>query len=177
MLGGAGRCTKKVGRRQVNKVLILLGAMFRYAIKHRWAIYNPVDKDVKLKEEGRKNEFIEGNILKPGEIQTLLSKFDPKQDHWRLITKTAILTGLREGELLGLRWGDIDWNSNQIHVRQQYVDGRFSEPKTKKGRRSVDIPGDLMSELKRWKLRCPVGERDLVFPNGAGNPENHGRTY
>jgi len=173
-LGGTGRCSKKVGRRQVNKVLILLGAMFRYAIKHRWATFNPVDRDVKLKEEGRKDGVIDENILKPDEIQLLLSKFESKEERWRLMAKTALLTGLREGELFGLRWIDFDWVSKQAHVRQQYVDGRFSEPETKKGRRSVDVPVDLLSELKRWKLRCPIGEHDLVFPNGAGNPENHG---
>jgi integrase len=36
------------------------------------------------------------------------------------------------------------------------------------------MPGALVSELKRWKIACPLGELDLVFPSGAGNPENHG---
>ena len=43
----------------------------------------------------------------------------------------AVLTGLREGELLGLAWGDIDWSARQIYVRQQYTAGRFSELKSK----------------------------------------------
>jgi integrase len=57
-------------------------------------------------------------------------------------------------------------------VRQQYTAGRFSE-KTKASRRRVDLPAGLVAELRRWRLQCPPGVHDLVFPNGAANPENH----
>jgi hypothetical protein len=46
--------------------------------------------------------------------------------------------------------------------------------KTKASRRRVDLPGELVAELRRWRLQCPPGAHDLVFPNGAGNPENYG---
>ena len=61
----------------------------------------------------------------------------PLMRRWRVIILTAVLTGLREGELLGLAWGDIDWQTRQIHVRQQYTAGRFSELKTT----SLEAPG------------------------------------
>ena len=38
----------------------------------------------------------------------------------------------------------------------------------------MDVPRVFMKELKVWKLKCPKGKDNLVFPNGAGNPENHG---
>ena len=109
--------------------------------------------------------------MAPPEIQALLEAADAR---WRVIILTAVLTGLREGELLGLAWGDIDWTNRQIYVRQQYTAGRFSELKTKASRRRVDLPGELVAELRRWRLACPPGAHDLVFPNGAGNPETHG---
>jgi len=37
----------------------------------------------------------------------------------------------------------------------------------------VDLPAGLVAELKLRRLQCPPGAHDLVFPNGAGNPENH----
>ena len=83
----------------------------------------------------------------------------------------ATLTGLREGELLGLAWGDIDWQSQQVHVRRQYTAGRFSDLKTAASRRRVDLPGELVAELRRWRLACPPGPHDLVFPNTMGNAE------
>jgi len=104
------------------------------------------------------------------EIQALLAATDPRR---RVVILTAVLTGLREGELLGLPWGDIDWQNRQIYVRQQYTAGRFSELKTKASRRRVDLPGELAQELRRWRLQCPPGAHDLVFPTGAGNPESH----
>ena len=44
---------------------------------------------------------------------------------------------------------------------------------TKASRRRVDLPAGLVAELKLRRLQCPPGAHDLVFPNGAGNPENH----
>jgi integrase len=86
---------------------------------------------------------------------------------------TAVMTGLREGELLGLQWGDIDWNSPTVRVRRQYTNGRFSVPKSKLSRRTVNLPSGLLDALRVWRLKCPKGDHDLVFPNGKGNPESH----
>lgn len=74
--------------------------------------------------------------------------------------------------MLGLQWCDIDWNSGKVHVRRGYSDGRFTEPKSRHSRRQVDLPPSLLNELRRWKLACPTGELDLVFPNGQGMPES-----
>jgi integrase len=158
------------GRRTVNKCLTLLGAMYRYALKHRWVSYNPVALVAKLREEaGAKQDALDSNILTPVEINAMLEAAD---DRYRTLLMTAALTGLRQGELLGLQWGDIDWNTRQLHVRRSYSAGAFNEPKTKYSRRRVDLPGVLVSELKRWKLRCPVGELDLVFPTSGGTAEH-----
>lgn len=158
-----------IGRRTVNKCLTLLGAMYRYALKHRWVSYNPAALVSKLKQTTMANhELLDGNILTPAEINAMLGAAD---ERYKPLLMAAVLTGLRQGELLGLRWGDIDWKAKHIHVRQSWSGGRFSEPKTKSSRRKVDIPDLLLSELKRWKLRCPVGEYELVFPNGDGKPE------
>jgi len=68
----------------------------------------------------------------------------------------------------------VDFNSNQFYVRRTFTAGSYYEPKTKSSRRKVDVPRVVIKELKVWKLKCPKGKDDLVFPNGAGNPENHG---
>ncbi|MBS37038.1 MAG: hypothetical protein CMO26_14080 [Thiotrichales bacterium] len=86
---------------------------------------------------------------------------------------TAVMTGLREGELLGLQWGDIDWNSPTIPVRRQYTNGRCAVPKSKLSCRTGNLPSGLLDALRVWRLKCPKGDHDLVFPNGKGNPESH----
>jgi integrase len=63
---------------------------------------------------------------------------------------------MRQGELLGLQWGDIDWSDRQIHVRRAFKDGAFTQPKTRNSQRKVDVPDFLLRELKAWKLRCPM---------------------
>jgi len=78
---------------------------------------------------------------------------------------TLFMVGLRRGELLGLRWQDVDLNAGVLHVRQTLVriynrdakgEGRktrldFQEPKTEKSRRSVPIPEACLAAFKRHK--------------------------
>jgi integrase len=163
---------KGVGRRTINKCHTLLSAMLRYALRYRWLSYNPAAEVRKLRAESEQHERpADENILSPSEVRKLLENAG---DQWRPILLMAVSTGMRQGELLGLQWGDIDWTAKQVHVRRQYNSGRFSDLKTKFSRRKIGLPDELIHELKKWKLRCPKGEHDLMFPNGAGNPENHG---
>lgn len=59
----------------------------------------------------------------------------------------AFRTGMRLGELLGLRWGDIDWNGRFVEVRRSYKIGRFGPTKTGKTRR-VDLSDQLLEVLR-----------------------------
>jgi len=169
---------RKGGRRTVNKCLVMLGALFKYGIKIKWALHNPARDVEKLKADtGHKEELDDDSVLTTEEIKKLLEAFDrsdPQEYRWALMILTALMTGLREGEIFGLTWNDVDWNRKQVKVRQQIQAGRFYVAKTKSSRRSVDVPKVLMRELVEWRVRCPKGKHDLVFPNGAGGPENHG---
>jgi len=169
---------RKLSPRTCNKVLTLAGALFEEAERHGWMSKNParlVRKLRKLRPEGQ--EEVVMAVLNPPEIQALLDACEPK---WRPIIMTGVFTGLRVGELLGLAWSDVDWNSNKIHVRRSYTFKGFQEPKTKAGRRTVDMPATLVRELKAWKLACPKAERkegeepglELCFANGLGHPES-----
>jgi integrase len=87
---------------------------------------------------------------------------------------TAASTGLRASELRGLRWSDIDFKKSELHVRQRA--DRYSEigaPKSAAGERTVPISRQLVKGLKEWKLECPTGSLDLVFPTGSGTVESH----
>jgi integrase len=96
----------------------------------------------------------------------------------------AVTTGLRQGELLGLRWTDLHWETGTLHVQRQllYVRGRgfvFAEPKSAAGRRVVTLGAAMLGKLRehreRQELRCRiVGERwqdnELIFPSSIGTP-------
>lgn len=77
---------------------------------------------------------------------------------------TAISDDLRTSELRGLRWRDIDLAAGRITVCQR-SDGFacIGFPKSPAARRTVPIPPEVVSELKRWKLRSPTARQDLAF--------------
>ncbi len=61
-----------------------------------------------------------------------------------------------------------------MHVRRQFNAGRFAELKTRHSRRCVGLSEQLLLVLQAWKVRCPNGEHDLVFPHENGRPLDHG---
>ena len=63
----------------------------------------------------------------------------------------------------------------RFYVRRR-VDrfNQFGPPKSEAGTRTIPMSPLLLNTLKAWRLACPKGQLDLVFPNGAGNIENHG---
>jgi integrase len=92
----------------------------------------------------------------------------------RVVILTAAMTGLRQGELLGLRWRDVDWGVQRIRVRSTFVRGEHSsEGKSELStRRSVPMTDRLAGELDSWSQRTIYhGDDDLVFAHPqTGNP-------
>ena len=95
----------------------------------------------------------------------------------------AIYTGMRKGEIIALRWKDVDFDRTQIHVRQavQAVSGGlvFKEPKTQKGRRIIDLPSLAVDELRchkveqaknKLRLGPAYQDYDLVCAKPNGQP-------
>jgi integrase len=76
----------------------------------------------------------------------------------------AAMTGMRKGELLALRWRDVDWTAEKVRVRQSYVRGQFGTPKSKRSSRGVPLALRLATELEHLhKQTVWNGENDLVF--------------
>ena len=124
-------------------------------------------------EPGRDaRELQPGDYLELSEIRKLLAAARPGLDHTLIMS--AAFTGARIDELLALRWGDVELEAHKIYIRRslswtaaaENMPARavFYPPKTKAGNRAVPIPAELATALKRWKLMCPKGELDLVFP-------------
>ena len=95
----------------------------------------------------------------------------------------AVATGMRRGELLALRWKDIDFRSGALHIRRSVnrIAGHgfvVNEPKTTKGRRTIVLPSLVLDALNKHRLqqnevRNRAGtswqENDLVFCSRNGN--------
>src|SRR5262249_35925656 len=100
---------------------------------------------------------------------------------------TALFTGMRLGEILGLRWQNTDIDGARIHVREALEETislgiRFKPPKTRAGRRDITLPdivvGVLRQERRRQlELRMALGlgklpSDALVFPTLEGGPRS-----
>jgi integrase len=123
-------------------------------------------------EQRRKGKLKVGvDIPSPDEIRAIVANLNGR---WRPLLMTAVFTGLRASELRGLRWSDVDLKASEVHVRQRADRyNQIGRPKSDSGERTVPLPMPVVTALREWKLRCPKGSLDLVFPNGNGNVENH----
>jgi len=156
---------KKVSPKTVKNEVAVIKEMFKHA--HRWGYVKTNQAEHVQRPKVDKREI---DILEPPEIEKLLHH---STEAYRMAFRTAVMTGMRAGELWGLQWGDVDWNSGQIYVRRSLWNGAFQTPKTKTSIRKIDIPSSLAFELKKWKLACPISKQELVFPNTDGEPTNH----
>lgn len=96
----------------------------------------------------------------------------------------ALFTGLRRGEILALRWSDLELDAGMLMVRRNMQRTRsrgivFEEPKTKKGRRSINLAPPVIAALRahrkrQLETRLACGpewkDQDLVFCTGLGTP-------
>ncbi len=102
---------------------------------------------------------------------------------WEAMITLAVTTGMRQGELLGLQWRDVDLEAGRVHVsRQLDRDKTLSETKTDKGRRVIDLPPFAVEALRAHRARQlehrlgagPEWEdHGLVFTTYQGRPLGH----
>lgn len=128
-----GKATKSV-----LNYLGLLHSIFAYAERRGLARGNPVKLVDKPRAGGADPDI---RFLDEAELDALIAAVpdDARGPMERSLYIGAAMTGLRQGELLGLRWRDIDWSAGRVRVRQSYVRGEFGTPKSKRSSRSVPL--------------------------------------
>jgi integrase len=157
----------KLSRSRARKVLGTLKSILSEAQRRGLVAQNaalPVKVDAKKREQ-KKLEVGHGIPGKP-DIQKLLSFCAGRH---RPLIVTAIFTGMRASELRGLPWSAVDFDQKTITVRQRADEwGTIGMPKSAAGQRTIPMSPTVFNTLKDWKLACPKGELDLVFPNMLG---------
>jgi integrase len=104
-------------------------------------------------------------VFSPEEVWALVRAADSEQD--RAICLTAAFTGLRMGELLALRWRDVDFAGSTIRVRASWAAGQLTTPKSGKVR-AVPLAPDVATALSSLGRREHWVGDDLVFAGEAG---------
>ena len=164
----------------VRKILGSLGAILADAQERGLVAQNVVrnlrtrrgrGKDRRADKRQKGKLRIGVDIPSPDEARAMVAAFEGR---WRPILLTAIFTGLRASELRGLRWSDIDFKRSEIHVRQRADrHNRIGPPKSAAGERTIPLPPMVVNALREWKVACPKGALELMFPNGRGRVENY----
>lgn len=154
----------------LRKIISTLNQIMRYAVRHKYIEYNPVREIERPRDTGDvKRQIMQ--VLNPDEINRFLAVVD--RPIFKTLFRLAIMSGARQGELLGLKWKDLDRLNNQIDIRRTFNENEWYPPKTTSSYRKINLGPSIMSELKKWRLTCPPCDLDLIFPNEVGKPINH----
>ena len=183
----------------VRNVVTFLHSVFEHAIDRGWTTQNPVRRASRPKRRRAGDANPDIQFLTVSELEAVLRAIpdeavtrspastrrgragsappippDVLGPVIRVAVLAAAMTGLRQSELLGLRWRDVDWTAQRIRVRNAWVRGEHSaEGKSDRStRRSVPMADRLARELDRWSQRTLYrADDDLVFAHPqSGRP-------
>jgi integrase len=151
----------------IVNILVPTGQVFDHAVRRGLTPANPVRGLERHERPKIRRE--EMRILDRHEIEALLGA---ASENYRPLLAAAIFLGLRLGELLGLRWGDVDFGACVVRVRRQaYRTGEMVPLKTAKARRDVLLQPALAHLLREHRLRSGHSQPDdFVFHCPDGRP-------
>jgi integrase len=176
----AGHTLDKIGRRELEvfvaemhragrspkttlNSLGVLHSIFELARREGWVVANPCTLIDKPRVDTADPDI---HFLDLDELEALLRAVpdDVLGRVERRMYLMAAMTGMRQGELLALRWRDIDWTAQRVRVRRSFVRGEFGTPKSKRSSRSVPLADRVAGDLDLLHRETPWrADDDLVF--------------
>lgn len=138
------------------KIRGLLSVLFNHACRHEFFDRNPI----RLVRQGAKRRNTP-SVLTPVEIRALLNGPDLRE---RVLVLLAASTGLRQSELFGVKWGDIDFAQNTMNVTRSIVYGVVGPCKTESSQKPVPVHPSVLETLGKWRAACRYNKSsDWVF--------------
>ncbi len=149
------------------KTKVNLRSLFHLIYEHarRWEFTdrNPIDL---VRQRGGRRCI--PRVLTPGEIRLLLEQL---AEPYRTMVLIAACLGLRASEIMGLQWGDFNWEDLTVLIRRGVVNGRAGDTKTEASRKALPVDPRLAAALVELRNRSlHKGSQDWVFANRAGQP-------
>ncbi|MGD8457029.1 MAG: site-specific integrase [Anaerolineales bacterium] len=177
---------KKLREGKGPRLVQYIHAIIRKSLNHALKL-GVINRNPALATNPPKRHQKEMSILMENQVQALIIAGQHQDHPYIRIYQLAISTGMRQGEILGLQWKDIDWERMTIHIRRQlrnvYGGGlEFAPPKSKAGIRKVKVGTQVMGIMEEQKLRVAKmafkntekwQDQDLVFPGKTGKPLAH----
>jgi len=156
----------------IRNALMLLRVIFRRAIRDGVIGVNPCTA-----LELPANRSARVQIISDYDASALINALDRERD--RALWATAFYAGLRAGDLMALRWSDVDLAAGELHVEQSYDPKArlFVEPKSRAGRRRIPIAGVLRAHLRALALVSNRSDPDaLAFGESTTRPFHYDAT-
>ncbi|HEV7529177.1 MAG TPA: site-specific integrase [Solirubrobacteraceae bacterium] len=146
--------------------------VFQFALRRGWVTTNPVALTERPRSVPADPDI---RFLMAEELEALLRAValdDPLGPTDHALFTVAAMTGLRQGELVALRWRDVDWTAGVVRVRRTFSRGAWGKPKSRRSSRAVPIADRVAAELERHFQRSAYqSDDDLAFCHPhTGNP-------
>lgn len=155
-----------MSNKHINNVFHFLKAIFNYGIENEYFSKNPCSKIKKLQTSKKQVNFLsEDQVFM---FLELAKKLTP--EHYALFY-TAIYTGMRRGELLGLEWSDINFVKKTISINKQWYLNKLTDTKTAGSTRIIKISDKLCELLKEHK-RENFFRSKIVFADKLGKHQH-----
>lgn len=132
---------------------------------------NLVEKNVANDVTPPRTEQKEIRTLTKEEVNRLLSKVEGRR--FEIVYVLAVTAGMREGEIFGLKWGDIDLSRKVLRVRRTLWKGETSAPKSKSSIRTVPLSDSANEVLEQYRRFCEEGRFPLsewLISTSTGRP-------
>ncbi|MCZ7590542.1 MAG: site-specific integrase [Gaiella sp.] len=179
----AAKARSGLSAKTIQNQLLLLNVMLRRAVVWRLIRSNPISSiDRPSLTPPEMSVLTETEIVRLANAydELIADASDASRMWWTLakaIVLTALGTALRRGELIGLRWGTVNLLEAKIEVRETFVRGRFTTPKSRASRRVVELgPRTLAVLEEQWQRTAYRGDDDLVFGHPTkGTPLETGK--
>lgn len=140
----------KLSTSTIRKYHALISSVLHEAARESIILINPA-QNATLPTVDRE----ESNFFTPEKVEAILEAVEHEPLYWKAMTHIFIGIGARRGEVLGLKWEDIDFESSVISIRRNVylVDGEITDstPKTRKGRH-VSIDPGFLTALREWRI-------------------------
>jgi integrase len=141
----------------------LMHTLFQAALRWEMVERNPVD----LVRQSRKR-LKTPRVLTPAEFKALLAQLS---EPYRTMVITVACLGLRVSELLGLQWGDIEFENLTAKIQRSVVEGKVNPTKTEASESTLPLDPDLAEALLAHRAASVhVADSDFVFAGDAGRP-------
>jgi len=155
----------------LRSVRATFSTVLQSAVERGYVEKNPAH-GIRIREADTKKEL---RFYSPAEIRKLLAVLT---EPCRTVVSIGVLTGLRIGEILGLRWKRVDLLHCTIEVAETYSSGEFGSPKTKSSYRVIPISSALRGILENHRASAKsTSPEDPVFQTPKGTPLNAKNLY